>query len=832
MKVFRSNRHAWIGPTIGCVCLTGPAHARAGPDVVVGHVANLSQLGREGPIGSGTVGLGMNTTACNKGDEIGNWFGLPDTDHPVILLNLYRLKSVAGSDRFEQIGQSWLKHGFGSSNDNECGFGCLAASPSYLGVGCSDTYAAVQIEPCGLGERGPLAPRSVIHPFTGVMAEGADLGSGGGCTSNFPSANHIGHRHDGISHRLQVRDADLMPASNPDARYFAEGQYVAPHEFSHGNGNQNNNAAYREFTVSGPDETGWFTFSHATDTFSERPGIDAWPDSAKSVIEPMPLGDGRAYLAYKITDLGGGLWHYEYTVYNMNLDEALGSFSVPVPSSVAVSNTGFHAPLNHAPEPHADNYSNDPWEVSTVGGAVTWSTDSFTVDPLANAVRFGTSYNFRFDADGPPQSRNATVGLFKSGGTMNAATLAPRPAGPRDCNENGVDDVCDIDCDAPGCAVPGCGNSADCDETGVPDECEIDCNGNGIADICDVGPGGGSTDCTGNGVPDECESDCDEDGTADFCEIVAGTSNDCNHNGAPDGCEITTGAAPDDNGNGIPDECDELQAPSPGPSPVQKNRFLTLSPGNPGQPTALRVTLLDVPPPYGGLNGRHFWIGAPQDACENAGQSSPPADGCAPVPEPTSNTFKVAPLECEPNYMEWSGYCLEVCLDGDNATLSCVDDSDCPDGTCGVCVGGPYRGLACLDDGDCAETLHVYHSAVIPGGTYAVQAIAEAVDVTIEARYSPPLVVTNSKWGDLVDNCTTRPCGPPDGIVNVTTDVLAVLDKFRNVSGAPIKARCDLVGIPPNYGELDLVISILDVTAGLNAFVGGAYTFPPGDPCP
>ncbi len=81
-------------------------------------------------------------------------------------------------------------------------------------------------------------------------------------------------------------------------------------------------------------------------------------------------------------------------------------------------------------------------------------------------------------------------------------------------------------------------------------------------------------------------------------------------------------------------------------------------------------------------------------------------------------------------------------------------------------------------------------------------------------------------------NCTTDPCGPPDGVVNVPTDVTSVLDKFRNLAGAPIKARCDLVGIPPNDGKLDLVISILDVTAGLNAFVGGAYTFPPGDPCP
>jgi len=35
-------------------------------------------------------------------------------------------------------------------------------------------------------------------------------------------------------------------------------------------------------------------------------------------------------MGYKVTDLGGGLWHYEYALYNQNLDRAIQSFSVPV----------------------------------------------------------------------------------------------------------------------------------------------------------------------------------------------------------------------------------------------------------------------------------------------------------------------------------------------------------------------------------------------------------------------------------------------------------------------------------------------------------------------
>ena len=52
-----------------------------------------------------------------------------------------------------------------------------------------------------------------------------------------------------------------------------------------------------------------------------------------------------------------------------------------------------------------------------------------------------------------------------------------------DCNENGVSDWCDTDCDEAGCGAP-CGQSLDCNTNGTPDECEPDCDGNGIPDDC------------------------------------------------------------------------------------------------------------------------------------------------------------------------------------------------------------------------------------------------------------------------------------------------------------------------------------------------------------
>src|SRR5207249_3659555 len=57
--------------------------------------------------------------------------------------------------------------------------------------------------------------------------------------------------------------------------------------------------------------------------------------------------------------------------------------------------------------------------------SITWNTETFLQNQNANAIRWGTLYNFRFDADQPPQSANATVGYFKTGSPMMVAIEAP-----------------------------------------------------------------------------------------------------------------------------------------------------------------------------------------------------------------------------------------------------------------------------------------------------------------------------------------------------------------------------------------------------------------------
>ena len=53
------------------------------------------------------------------------------------------------------------------------------------------------------------------------------------------------------------------------------------------------------------------------------------------------------------------------------------------------------------------------------------------------------------------------------------------------------------------------------------------------------------------------------------------------------------------------------------------------------------------------------------------------------------------------------------------------------------------------------------------------------------------------------------------GTVGITTDVTAALDKFRNLPGAPIKARCDIEPAVP-----DQMVNMTDITSFLDAFRG------------
>ncbi len=218
-------------------------------------------------------------------------------------------------------------------------------------------------------------------------------------------------------------------------------------------------------------------------------------------------------------------------------------------------------------------------------------------------------------------------------------------------------------------------------------------------------------------------------------------------------------------------------AASPAPEPgvaVAKNRYLALVPGNADHTTAVRVKAINMPSPFEAWEGQSMWLGEPQEVSENSGAVSPSA-------APGYPTVWAAPLQCDPHFTDWAAY----------------------------------------------GTVYAYHQSVIPGGVYEVQAVDALCALGNEEHYSATLSVATSRWGDIVDNCTTGTCGPPDGVVNISTDVTAILDKFKNLTGAPLKARCDIEPAAP-----DLLINITDVVHAVDAFIGIDYPFDMPTPCP
>ncbi|MBK8813341.1 MAG: carboxypeptidase regulatory-like domain-containing protein [Acidobacteria bacterium] len=387
-----------------------------GPDVVVGDVNGLAQFGSQ----AGTqVGLALGTDSCNFGNVDLNWFALPDNDHPVIPQNLYRLSGGASNDeRFEQIAQSQVKHAFTALTNNICSLGCNGVGGTRLGSGCSDPYSA------SLNAGPNLGSKAWINPYTGFYPRG---------DAATPPNNHSGHTHTGPSHRMLTEVNDLNTSLNPGATYYAEGQYVTPHEYAWCQANptqcnMNNNVSYRRYNVTGTASP--FSFSAVGSTVRQKAAINAWTGATLAEIRPAPTADGIGIVGYKVTNPSPGVWHYEYAIYNQNLDRAIQSFSVPIGGGATLTNVGFKAPPQHPAWANdgtvgSAGFSNAAWTQAPAANSMTWSSETLAQNPNANAIRWGTLYNFRFDSDRAPQTVNATVGFFKTGSPITVSVQAP-----------------------------------------------------------------------------------------------------------------------------------------------------------------------------------------------------------------------------------------------------------------------------------------------------------------------------------------------------------------------------------------------------------------------
>ena len=386
---------------VAAALLIAPAFAVQGPDVVV------SRLGFDGGNSNDFVYYGQSgglaaysfaTTSCNIGNQTLIWQS-SGTAHPVIGQNIFRLKD----GRFEQLGQSWLKHGFCAVNENSCG-SCQGTPCSTLGIGCADTYWGTLNDGQGGG------PKWLVNAATGAHTHGGGSPSG-------PSA---------IRGRLQIPVGDVTPAQNLGARYFAEGQYVTADDSQAGN--HKNNASWREIQFSSVSNmTGVSTTMHVG-----QPGIHAWKsvDPAVTIVEMMVPDEGGAgvhgwyFLGYRVTENLDGTWNYNYALQNLTSDRGVRSFVLPLSSGAQISNVYFRGVPYHSGEP----YDNTPWAYTAGGGEFGWaSTQTHAQNANANAIRWGNLFTFSFNSESAPVAGTAEMDLFKPGSPsiLTAPVLVP-----------------------------------------------------------------------------------------------------------------------------------------------------------------------------------------------------------------------------------------------------------------------------------------------------------------------------------------------------------------------------------------------------------------------
>jgi len=449
---------AWCTVCNSCGGLCETCGNAVGPDVIVGRLAQDQGLGAEivnygaGGGSPATIeAFSVGTTSCNVGNAWLDWLESPNVNHPVIGQNCFRLKNFSGVNRFEQIGQSWLKHGFYALSERACCSSCLATDGSHLGVGCSDPYNASRN-----GGQFAAGPKYAVNATTGVHYHPSGLPSYSGT----------------VARRLQVKISDLENSDGTGStKYFVEGQYVAADDAA--SGNKDNNCSYRILTVSGSGTSWTFgvlgggPYTDAADQWTRRmkPAIYAWSEydtgvATVSVVTPEDanvdpdLTVALVIVAAKATDLGGGQWNYEYAVQNVNSDRSIASFSVPITPYASVSNIGFHDVDYHSGD-GIGNVTTDgtdwPGVFSPANASVSWAvTQTYGQNVNANALRWGTLYNFRFDANVPPNSVDASITMqqFKPGAqTVTASITVPTTTTSclrGDINNDGLIDGLDI----------------------------------------------------------------------------------------------------------------------------------------------------------------------------------------------------------------------------------------------------------------------------------------------------------------------------------------------------------------------------------------------------
>ncbi len=123
--------------------------------------------------------------------------------------------------------------------------------------------------------------------------------------------------------------------------------------------------------------------------------------------------------------------------------------------------------------------------------------------------------------------------------------------------------------------------------------------------------------------------------------------------------------------------------------------------------------------------------------------------------------------------------------------------------------------------------VHLYGPEIAPSSTYEIRSIGEGCDPELESNYSEALVLTTTRWGDVV---------PPfqDELASEITqpgvqDIIAILDAAGEVFGSVSRLRTQFRTTPD---ELHRPASVGEVALAVDAVTGFAYPLGNISDCP
>ena len=385
--------------------LAAQANTVNGLDGRLAVVDNLDYYGRRGAaFPNGEAGMAMLNEMCNPGSVVIPWQAAMQPNHPKFGFLIVR----ESNGRMEQISdRSYCKHAFVSTNySGPCGTCQNPGTGSVMGINCADTYGSGNN-----ADRNWLGPADEIDPWLGTWNPVGSYFDRGDPDVG-PPGNNNGARSpsysgpDEVKNRVTVKEQDLLV---PGANYFYGIHLVHQGESV---SNRGDNLASRGFTPSG-SASGW--------TFANNQVGQVWGSILQhwqgAMLDSGGNGtdDGRFFVAVKATSLGGGQFHYEYAVHNVDNSRGGASFRVPVDPSAVVTNFSFG---------DIDDNALNNWVGARVGNEVVFTA------PAGNPLNWNTIYNFGFDCNVAPGGGLVVLDEARVGpGALSVSVLSQIPGG-------------------------------------------------------------------------------------------------------------------------------------------------------------------------------------------------------------------------------------------------------------------------------------------------------------------------------------------------------------------------------------------------------------------